>query len=71
MLAELIGGVIGERIDESDGEGGVVGAALGAATAVVLKRLIPLALLGGGLMAAKYYYNKKFVEKPDRPTRGG
>jgi len=58
MLGALIGALIGERIDRQDGEGGAAGAAIGAASVAVLKRVIPIALLGGGILVAKHYIDK-------------
>lgn len=62
MIAELIGAAIGKDIDESDGEGGTVGAILGVASVVVLKRLIPLAIIGAGILVAKHYL--KGIDQP-------
>ncbi|WP_298689794.1 hypothetical protein [uncultured Sphingomonas sp.] len=58
MIGSLIGALIGEDIAESDGDSGAVGALLGVATVAVAKKIIPLALLGVGLMVAKHYYDK-------------
>jgi hypothetical protein len=58
MIGSLIGALIGEDIAESDGDSGAVGALLGVATVAVAKRIIPLALLGVGLLVAKHYYDK-------------
>lgn len=62
MIAELIGAAIGKDIDESDGEGGLMGAVLGAASAVVIKRLVPLAIIGAGILVARHYL--KGVDQP-------
>jgi hypothetical protein len=56
-----LGALIGAEIDASDGEGGAAGAIAGAATAVVLKRLIPLAIAGAGVLVAKHYWDKAFA----------
>ncbi len=58
MLGSLIGAIIGEDIAESDGDNGAVGALIGVATVAVAKKIIPLALLGVGLLVAKHYYDK-------------
>jgi hypothetical protein len=58
MIGSLIGALIGEDIAESDGDSGAIGAVLGIATVAVAKRIIPLALLGVGLLVAKHYYEK-------------
>jgi len=61
MLGKIIGAVVGNRIDRSDGKGGVKGAVLGAATAGLLRRTGPLGLaaLGGVYVAKKLYDRKK------------
>ena len=58
MIGSLIGALIGEDIAESDGDSGAVGALIGVATVAVAKKIIPLALLGVGLLVAKHYYEK-------------
>ena len=62
-----LGALIGAEIDESNGEGGAAGALIGAATAVVIRRLIPLAIAGGAVLVAKHYYDKMFEADMDRP----
>ncbi len=61
-----LGAILGAEIDKSDGEGGLGGAILGAAGAVVLKRLIPLAIAGGAVLVAKHYYDQMFEGDMDR-----
>ena len=58
MIGSLIGALIGEDIAESDGDSGAVGAVIGMATVAVVKKIVPLALLGVGLLVAKHYYEK-------------
>ena len=58
MIGSLIGALIGEEIAEDEGDNGALGAVLGIATVAVAKRIIPLALLGVGLLVAKHYYEK-------------
>jgi hypothetical protein len=59
MLGKLLGAFIGSRIDRRDGEGGVKGAMLGAATAGVLRRLGPIGLAIGGVVVAKRLLSKR------------
>ncbi len=53
MIGNIVGALIGRAIDRRDGEGGLAGAAVGAASVSVLKRVVPLALLIGGAYALK------------------
>ena len=59
MIAEIIGAVIGKDIDESDGEGGALGALVGIGAAKALKAVFPLLLLAGGIYAVKRAYGQK------------
>jgi len=59
MITNIIGALIGRAIDRSDGEGGTKGAIAGAIGASVLKRAVPLALLAGGIYAAKTALDKR------------
>ncbi len=65
MIGSLIGALIGEDIAESDGDSGALGAVLGVATVAVARKIIPLALLGVGLMVAKHYYEKAVAPSVD------
>jgi len=58
MIGKVIGALVGRRIDQRDGEGGLKGAVLGAATAGVLRRLGPVGLALGGLYMAKRAYDR-------------
>jgi uncharacterized membrane protein len=58
MLGTLLAAVIGKEIDEADGEGGTAGALLGMAGWAVAKRLVPLAIVGAGILVAKHYVDK-------------
>ena len=58
MIGSLIGALIGEDIAEDEGDNGAIGALIGVATVAVAKKIIPLALLGVGLLVAKHYYDK-------------
>jgi hypothetical protein len=53
MLGKLLGAYIGSKIDQRDGEGGAKGALIGAATAGLARRAMPLALAIGGVVVAK------------------
>jgi uncharacterized protein (DUF697 family) len=53
MIGNILGAMIGNKIDKSDGEGGLKGAALGALTVSAARRLGPLALLIGGVVVAR------------------
>jgi hypothetical protein len=59
MLGKLLGAFIGSRIDRRDGQGGVKGAVLGAATAGALRRLGPLGLAIGGVVVARRMLRKR------------
>jgi hypothetical protein len=62
MIAFLLGTLIGEHIDQEDGEDGATGALLGVATVAVLRRIIPLAIVGAGILVAKHYIEKAQAE---------
>jgi uncharacterized protein (DUF697 family) len=53
MIGKVLGAIIGSKIDASDGKGGLKGAAIGALTVGAARRLGPLALLIGGVVAAR------------------
>ncbi|CAN5241934.1 hypothetical protein BH09PSE3_BH09PSE3_13450 [soil metagenome] len=53
MIGKILGAIIGGKIDKSDGEGGLKGAAIGALTVGAARRVAPLALLIGGVVAAR------------------
>jgi hypothetical protein len=53
MLGKLLGAFIGSKIDQRDGEGGVKGAVIGAATVGLVRRAAPIALAVAGLVVAK------------------
>jgi hypothetical protein len=53
MIGKILGAVIGSKIDQRDGEGGLKGAAIGALTVGAARRLGPLALLVGGVVVAR------------------
>lgn len=62
MIGSLLAALVGKEIDESDGEGGTAGALLGVAGWAVMKRAVPLAVLGVGIFAAKHYI-ERWAEK--------
>jgi hypothetical protein len=53
MIGKVLGAIVGSRIDRSDGDSGIKGAVLGTVGVSLLKRVLPLALLIGGGLAAK------------------
>jgi hypothetical protein len=53
MIGKILGAAIGSRIDRSDGEGGLKGAAIGVVVASALRRLAPLGLALGGAYVLK------------------
>ena len=53
MIGKILGALIGAEIDRRDGEGGLKGAAIGAVSVSVAKRVVPLALLIAGVVVAK------------------
>ena len=59
MIGKILGAVIGNQIDRSDGRGGLKGAAMGMLTASVLRRLGPAGLVIGGAYAAKKMYDAR------------
>ena len=59
MIGDFIAGLIGKRIDERDGEGGAVGAAVGVLAYEAGKRIIPAVLiLGAAAIGARYIARK-------------
>jgi hypothetical protein len=59
MIGKLIGALVGRQIDRRDGEGGVKGALLGAATVGLIRRVGPLGLLLGGAWLAKKAHDRR------------
>ena len=62
MIGEFIGALVGRHMDEADGRGGAAGAAIGAGSVWVAKKVVPVAL-GFGLLFAGFkliesQYNK-------------
>jgi hypothetical protein len=59
MIGKLIGAMVGRHIDRRDGDSGVKGAVIGAATVGVLRRAGPVGLLLGGAWLAKRAYDRQ------------
>lgn len=59
MLGKLAAAYIGNRIDRSDGRGGLKGALIGAVAAGGVRRAVPLALLAGGAYALKKAFDRR------------
>ena len=53
MIGKILGALIGAEIDRRDGEGGMKGAAVGAISVGIAKRVVPLALVIAGAVVAK------------------
>ena len=53
MLGRIIGAMVGNAIDRSDGRGGLKGAAIGALAPSVIRALGPVGLAVGGFYLAK------------------
>ncbi len=53
MIGKIIGALVGGALDRRDGDSGIKGAAIGAVTVGVVRRLAPVALLLGGAYVAK------------------
>jgi hypothetical protein len=63
-LGNLLAAAIGADIDEDEGGSGAAGALLGMAGWAVLKRIVPLAIIGAGILVAKHYLEKAGVDEP-------
>ena len=59
MIGKILGAVIGNQMDRSDGRGGLKGAAMGMMTAGLLRRLGPAGMVIGGAYAAKKMYDAR------------
>jgi len=59
MIGKIIGALVGREIDRRDGQGGVKGALLGAASVGLMRRLGPIGLLAGGAYVAKKAYDRR------------
>jgi hypothetical protein len=64
MIGTLLSALIGAEIDEDEGGSPEVGALLGMAGWAVLKRVVPLAIIGAGILVAKHYLEKAGVDEP-------
>lgn len=68
MIGKLIGALVGRKIDRRDGEGGVKGALLGAATVGIIRRAGPLGLLLGGAWVAKKAFDRRKADRAAADT---
>ena len=64
MIANIIGAIIGSKIDAADGEGGLKGAVIGALAPALVKRVLPLALLTGGAFLLKHMLDSRATPDP-------
>ena len=55
MIGKAIAGWIGSKVDRRDGEGGTLGALTGVAIYSIGKRVLPVALLAGGVALGVHY----------------
>ena len=65
MLGRIIAGIIGSKIDQRDGQGGLKGALIGAAVPGLIRRLGPIGLVLGGAYAAKKIYDNQRTNSLD------
>ncbi|MBN8807923.1 MAG: hypothetical protein J0I47_06770 [Sphingomonas sp.] len=65
MIGDLIAAAIGKHIDESDGEGGTLGAIVGVLTWKAAKTIIPAAVIVG---TSYYVYNRLTGGRSVAPT---
>jgi hypothetical protein len=61
MIGDAIAGWLGNRIDRRDGEGGTLGALAGVAIWRVGKRVVPAALVLGGVAYAVHRLSRTEV----------
>jgi len=69
MIGKIIGALVGREIDRRDGQGGMKGALLGAASVGLMRRLGPIGLLAGGAYVAKKAYDRRKSDRPARDVR--
>ena len=62
MIGKAIAGWLGNRIDRRDGEGGTLGALTGVALWEVSKRVVPAALVLGGVAYAVHRFSRGQVQ---------
>jgi len=65
MLGKVLGAYIGSRIDQRDGDSGVKGAVIGAATVGLLRRALPIGLAIGGIVVAKRLIDRARAKSAD------
>jgi len=69
MIGKLLGALVGRTIDRRDGQGGLKGAMVGAATAGLIRRAGPIGLLiGGAWIAKKALDRRKADHAADAPA---
>ncbi|MFW2828671.1 hypothetical protein [Sphingomonas sp. ID0503] len=68
MIGKVLAAIIGSKIDQRDGSGGVKGAILGATAAGVIRRMGPLGIVLGGAYLAKKAYDKRRTERVVTPA---
>ncbi|MEI9928385.1 MAG: hypothetical protein WDN44_12685 [Sphingomonas sp.] len=59
MIGKAIAGWIGNRIDRRDGKGGALGAIAGVATWEVARRVVPAAIVVGGVALGVHYVARR------------
>lgn len=62
MIGDAIAGWLGNKIDRRDGEGGTLGALAGVAIWRVGKRVVPTALVLGGIAYAVHRFARSEVQ---------
>jgi hypothetical protein len=62
MIGKAIAGWLGNKIDRRDGEGGTLGALTGVALWEVSKRVVPAALVLGGVAYAVRRFSRGQVQ---------
>jgi hypothetical protein len=59
MIGKAIAGWVGNRIDRRDGDGGTFGAMAGVASWELAKRVVPAALVLGGVALGVRYLRRR------------
>jgi hypothetical protein len=67
MIGKIVGALIGREIDRRDGQGGLKGAVIGAASASLLRRLGPVGLVLGGAYAARQVWKRSKADRAVPP----
>ena len=53
MIGKILGALVGGAIDRRDGDSGVKGAAIGAVSVGIAKRIVPVALVIAGIVVTR------------------